>query len=186
MRIVAGKFGGLEISAPKGRDVRPTTNRVREAMFSSLGSLKDIQGAQVLDAFAGSGALGIEALSRGALNVVFCEHNRSTVKNLINNLDFIHAQKSQFKIINTDVFKYVFSSDLQFDIVFLDPPYATSDCDVLAFLTRLIEDQIISEGCVIVYEHSDKALNDSFCKTFNLIKTKKYGKIVVSYLRFGE
>src|SRR5215468_11831534 len=84
MRVVAGRLGGRRLRAPRGRDTRPTSDRVREALFSMLGPL---EGARVLDLFAGSGALGIEALSRGAASAVFVERDPEAVRTIERNLD---------------------------------------------------------------------------------------------------
>ena len=86
MRVVAGEYGGRRLQAPRGRDTRPTADRVREALFSILG---DVRGARVLDLFAGSGALGIEALSRGAESAVFVERDHAAVAAIRRNLDAI-------------------------------------------------------------------------------------------------
>src|SRR3984885_5354778 len=119
MRVIAGTAGGIGLSVPKGVDLRPTMDLVRGAIFSSLADL--IPGARVLDLFAGTGALGIEALSRGAASATFVEENKEAVQCIRDNLSHCHLQG--------DVRQIDFFSSLQnppaepFDIIFADPPY---------------------------------------------------------------
>lgn len=121
MRIVAGTAGGTTIFVPKGPDVRPTMDRVRAAIFSSL--FEVVPGAHVLDLFSGTGALGIEALSRGATEAVLVEKDPRAVKTIERNLA---AAKVEAKVVESDVFSYLdrLAPPGHFEIVFADPPYA--------------------------------------------------------------
>lgn len=122
MRIVAGEWGGRRIAAPPGRETRPTTDRVREAWMSAVADF--LPGARVLDLFAGSGALGLEALSRGADYAVFVENGPPALRVLRGNLDALGAG-SRAEIVRADAIRY--ASALQrdaFDVAFADPPYA--------------------------------------------------------------
>src|SRR6185369_7146944 len=120
VRVVAGSAGGLALAVPK-TDLRPTMDRVRGAIFSSLGEL--IVGARVLDLFAGTGALGIEALSRGAANVVFVENDHRSVSVIEKNLAHTHLSGTVHAL---DIFTYLdrLATPESFDIIFADPPYA--------------------------------------------------------------
>ena len=120
MRIVAGSAGGLEIATPK-TDLRPTMDRVRGAIFSSLGEF--IVGARVLDLFAGSGGLGIEALSRGAAAAVFVDNERRATTTIEKNLAHTRLTGT---IHTLDIFSYLdrLARDATFDAIFADPPYA--------------------------------------------------------------
>jgi 16S rRNA (guanine966-N2)-methyltransferase len=118
MRIVAGTLGGRRISAPPGRDTRPTSDRVREALFSILGAR--VEGARVLDLFAGSGALGIEALSRGAASATFVEHSATALRTLRANLAELGLEAPVHRV---DALKWLRSAEDLYDLVFLDPPY---------------------------------------------------------------
>jgi 16S rRNA (guanine966-N2)-methyltransferase len=121
MRIIAGEWGGRRISAPAGPGVRPTTDRVREAWMSILGP--QIPGSRVLDLFAGSGALGLEALSRGAAEVVFVERARGALKALRANIRALDAGE-RAQIRSGDVFSFLDASEpLVFDLALADPPY---------------------------------------------------------------
>jgi 16S rRNA (guanine966-N2)-methyltransferase len=121
MRIVAGVYGGRRLQAPPGRSTRPTADRVREALFSILGPA--VEGARVLDLFAGSGALGIEALSRGAGEVVFVESDARAAETVRANLAAMGAEAT---VHRRDAFAWLGSADGAFDIVFADPPYSSA------------------------------------------------------------
>jgi 16S rRNA (guanine966-N2)-methyltransferase len=121
VRIVAGSFKGRRLQAPRGVNTRPTADRVREALFSILGQL---DGERVLDLFAGSGALGIEALSRGASKAVFVDSDPRAVTAIRRNLDEIGIDAS---VQRRDALAYLrAASDGPFDLVFLDPPYSSA------------------------------------------------------------
>lgn len=117
MRIVAGRWGGRHLRAPAGRSTRPTSDRVREALFSILGPL---EGAAVLDLFAGSGALGLEALSRGAAGAEFVDRDPRAVAAVRENLEALGAQAS---VHRRDALAYLRAGPGPFDLAFLDPPY---------------------------------------------------------------
>lgn len=127
MRVIAGRFGGRRLSAPRGSATRPTADRVREALFSMLG---DIEGDSVLDLFAGTGALGIEALSRGAAEVIFVERDRHALQALRGNLAALGLSQQvrpQAQVRVKDALKALddaISGGEKFDLIFLDPPYA--------------------------------------------------------------
>ena len=115
MRIVAGTHGGRRIAAPRGRDVRPTSDRVREALFSILGAR--VTGARVLDLFAGTGALGLEALSRGAAGATFVDRDTAAVRA---NLEALGLEA---EVHRRDALAFLRGGPGPFDLVFLDPPY---------------------------------------------------------------
>ena len=117
MRVVAGEFKGRRLVAPPGSRTRPTADRVREALFSMLG---DVSGARVLDLYAGSGALGIEALSRGAEAAVFVERDRAALTALQRNLE---ATCARGEVRRQDVARFLARPEGTFDLVFCDPPY---------------------------------------------------------------
>ena len=153
MRVIAGEFRGRTLKAPKGRDTRPTTDRVRESLFSSLNSARGgFEGAVILDAFAGSGALGIEALSRGAAFAVFCEQNRAAIQALQANLDFVDANRTS--LVAGDVTKRTPRASQPFDLLFFDPPYAYTAETVIQILEKLEAAGALAAGALISYEHS--------------------------------
>jgi 16S rRNA (guanine966-N2)-methyltransferase len=117
VRVVAGEFKGRPLKAPRGRRTRPTADRVREALFSILG---DVSGARVLDLFAGSGALGIEALSRGAASVTFVDKDPRAVAAVRRNLDAVGASA---EVRRGDALGFLAAAEGTYDLVLVDPPY---------------------------------------------------------------
>src|SRR5205823_1993626 len=120
VRVVAGKAGGLKLQAPPGRDARPTSDRVREAIFSSLESLDAVRDASVVDLFCGSGALGIEALSRGAASTAFVDNDRAALATVEANLASTGLEGG--RIVRADAVPWLEQSD-DFDLALVDPPY---------------------------------------------------------------
>lgn len=182
MRIVAGTLRGRAIDAPAGDGTRPTTDRVREALFSSLYSLLGgFEGAVVLDAFAGSGALGIEALSRGAARAVFYENNRAAARTLRGNLKACDLKPPVATLVERDVMNAASNeSSSGFTLVFLDPPYRYDAAGVMQMVGRMVEAGAVARGAVIVYEHALKS-SDEVSSAFEAIGAevatfKKYGK----------
>jgi 16S rRNA (guanine966-N2)-methyltransferase len=117
VRVVAGEFRGRRLAAPRGRGTRPTADKVREALFSMLG---DVTGARVLDLYAGSGALGIEALSRGAESAVFVERDPRAAAAIERNLTSLGLEE---EVLRQDAVRFLARSSGMFDLVFCDPPY---------------------------------------------------------------
>lgn len=130
MRIIAGRWKGHGLKPLKGRDVRPTTDRVREAWMSALGD--SVVGARVVDLFAGSGALGLEALSRGAESVVFVERARGPLRVIRANVETLGAG-ADCRVVSEDVHRFIRRLQTPFDIALADPPYASGDA------ARLVE-----------------------------------------------
>lgn len=128
VRIIAGRWKSRRLRSPRGRDVRPTTDRVREAWMSALGG--SVSGATVLDLFAGSGALGLESLSRGAESVIFVDRDRSSVNVIRHNVELLGAQNDA-EIVCEDVFRYLQRFGGLFDIALADPPYEGGDASAL-------------------------------------------------------
>jgi 16S rRNA (guanine966-N2)-methyltransferase len=124
MRVIAGELGGRQIKAPTGRVTRPTSDRVREALFAML---EDVGGARVLDLFAGSGALGVEALSRGAAAAVFVERDTRVLRTLRANLASLELTAPTAQVRRSDALTALRSARRRketYDLVFIDPPYA--------------------------------------------------------------
>jgi len=147
VRVVAGEFKGRRLYAPRGSRTRPTADRVREALFSMLG---DVSGARVLDLYAGSGALGIEALSRGAESAVFVERDAKALDALRRNLDATGARGA---VRREDVARFLSRPEGTFDLVFADPPY--DDASAVAHSLADALPALVDENARIVTE-SDK------------------------------
>ncbi len=120
MRVIGGAYGGRELVAPRGSGTRPTSDRVREALFSILG---DIEGARVLDLYAGSGALGIEALSRGAAQATLVDSSRGAIEAIRRNLSALGLDAEVVKQPAARFLERARSHARQYDLIFLDPPY---------------------------------------------------------------
>src|SRR5436853_535402 len=126
MRVVAGTARGRPLRAPRGDAIRPTSDRVREAIFNSLTSLGAIEGATVADLFAGTGALGIEALSRGAGHVTFVDQDREAIATIDANLAATGLAGAPASVVRADVARWI-ATAAPVDLALLDPPYATGD-----------------------------------------------------------
>ena len=158
MRIIAGRLGSRRLGAPAGEATRPTSDRLRETLFNVLAPR--IEGAAFLDLYAGSGAVGIEALSRGAANVVFVERAPSALKTLHTNLSHLGITGG-FRIYPGSVAAYLRrtadTGTLTFDLVFLDPPYNAAD-EYAATLGLLGSGaaRLLAAGALVVAEHRRK------------------------------
>ncbi|MBR0405034.1 MAG: 16S rRNA (guanine(966)-N(2))-methyltransferase RsmD [Eggerthellaceae bacterium] len=186
MRIVAGSLRGKTIDAPTGEDTRPTTDRVREALFSSLYSLRGgFDGAVVLDAFAGSGALGIEALSRGAARAVFFERADKAVAVLKRNISSCKLEEGKASVVRRDILSHPpTATQGSFDLVFLDPPYAFEASKVLQMVESMRSSGALAPEAIIVYEHALKDASEVGAVLgefgYEVETTKKYGKTGVT------
>ncbi len=156
MRIVAGEFRGRPLAAPVGEGTRPTADRVREALMSSLESMRGgLEGAVVLDAFAGSGALGLEALSRGAAQACFFERDRDASHALAGNVSKLGLDRTRARIVRSDVLKNPpLAGHPVYDLVFFDPPYALSAEGPLKVLVRMRTAGTLAPDALVVYEHA--------------------------------
>jgi 16S rRNA (guanine966-N2)-methyltransferase len=180
MRVVAGSAGGIHLEVPK-RGVRPTMDRVKAAIFSSLADR--IIGARILDLFAGSGALGIEALSRGATSAVFVEQDRQSISVIEKNLV---KTRLQGHVRQRDVFDFLrrFSATEKFDIIFADPPYEQTKSGE-RFTDKLLTDetlpQLLDSGGIFVLE---KRPGESLPRSdsWRVIRQKTYGATEVLFL----
>jgi 16S rRNA (guanine966-N2)-methyltransferase len=178
MRIVAGEFKGRRIATPKGEGTRPTTDRVREALFSSLTSLagQGLGGGRALDAFAGSGALGLEALSRGVGSVTFVERDRAALSALDANIQALDVRK-RVLVAAGDSQLLASRGAIRggpFSLLLLDPPYRLDAGEVGRLILQLIAHDLLEDGAVIVYEHASGASMD-WPVGVSAVVTKRYG-----------
>jgi RNA methyltransferase, RsmD family len=171
MRIIAGSAGGIPLRLPK-HDIRPTMEKIRGAIFSSLGDR--VIGARVLDLFAGSGAFGLEALSRGAANATFVDHHRDAIAAIQSNLE---KTKLHGAIIRLDVFGFLKSNQEPFDLIFADPPYSKNTGDADAALELLLSPfapaALAREGLLILERATGSSPVDP--KIWSIIRAKRYG-----------
>ncbi|MBR1987575.1 MAG: 16S rRNA (guanine(966)-N(2))-methyltransferase RsmD [Clostridia bacterium] len=174
MRIVSGKYRGRKLKEFDLATTRPTIDRVKEAIFNLIQF--DVADAVVLDLFSGTGALGIEAISRGAKKTYLIDNNDKAIQIIKENTK---NMTEDFEIIKTDYMLFL-SKDMRFDIVLLDPPYAT-DCGLKA-IEYILERNMLNKGGVIVFETSDnKDISINF-KGLS-VDRRKYGTVAVYIIR---
>jgi 16S rRNA (guanine(966)-N(2))-methyltransferase RsmD len=178
MRVITGSCRGKFLKTLDGNDVRPTSQKVKEAVFSAIQF--DIEGRRVLDLFAGSGQLGIEALSRGAKNAVFVDNNASSIKIIKQNIESTGLE-SQAKVYSSDYSTFTATSRDVFDIVFLDPPYQKGL--LLPALKSVLP--LMSDYGIIICEYPPEIQLPAEIGGFAISKTYRYGKINVSIFRKG-
>lgn len=178
MRIIAGKARGRPLKAPKGQTTRPTPDRVREAVFSILGA--NCSGSRVLDCFAGTGALGLEALSRGATSAVFVELSRGALSALRHNVTTVLGPDSgAATIVVGDFSRLAPTLPGPFDLVFLDPPYA--DGVVENALRQLLACDLVGPDGIVVCEHSTGTPLAPVAG-FTQVTERSYGDVSVAVL----
>ena len=192
MRIIGGEWRGRKIEEPRGRDVtRPTTDRVREAMASMLLSALDfdMDGVRVLDAFGGSGALGIEMLSRGASSLVTFDADRGAAHLIQRNLESLKADRSRWRVVTGDVMASAAHGRVlggPFDVVLLDPPYAFGAEPVEKLLLDLAASGALAPGALALFEHAADS-PAAHPEGFEVVREKRYGITAVELLRLvGE
>ncbi len=175
MRITGGEQGGRVIAVPKGRDIRPTQDRVREALFDILAP--ELVGADFLDLFAGSGAVGLEALSRGARRVVFVESNRRHLDVLKGNLAALGAPPDAVETVCADAYRYLArASGASFSIVFADPPYALGETRGYAPVLALVAARnVVRAGGLFIAEMT-AAQRAEAADGWELLRDRTYGK----------
>ncbi|NNE69228.1 MAG: 16S rRNA (guanine(966)-N(2))-methyltransferase RsmD [Rhodothermales bacterium] len=175
MRIIAGSLKRRTLSIPKGLDVRPTTDRVREAVFSWIVSRVDLEGLNVLDLFAGSGALAFEAISRGADEALLVEKSPRIADVIRQNADHLGIS-DQVRVASADALTWLGRSSAQFDLVFADPPYDYPDFESLpdAVLSRLTPDGIL------ILEHGKPGQYEEHPQ---LVDQRRYGRTNVAFFR---
>lgn len=189
VRIVAGVWRGRILKAPAAQTTRPTTDRVKEAMMSAIFSARGgFEDAWALDAFAGSGALGLEALSRGASHVRFCEADGAALRILQGNIASLDGAAERTEVRRGDAFKVAAENILHtFDLVLLDPPYATPAEDVADFIEGMRASRALAPDALVCYEHAESGDSEvrRQCERiqWNVLKSKSYGDIAFSLLR---
>lgn len=181
-RIIGGTAGGRKLKTPTGDATRPTSDRVREALFSALeAQLGSLHGLRVLDLYAGSGAVGLEAASRGAAAVTAVESDRRTAALVAEN-----ARTLGFPV---EVVAHPVARALggrpnaPYDVAFLDPPYPLPDEEVTEALRLLVDGDWLSDGAAVVVERSARSVEPAWPAGLGCLRKKKYGETVLWYLR---
>lgn len=177
MRIVAGEFRGRRLHTPRGETIRPTADRVREALFSILGPR--VPNAMVLDLFAGTGALGLEALSRGAARAVFVDQSPGAIRLIRSNIDLCGAE-GRSRIMRAHVAKalrQLAHEGLVFSLILLDPPYGKEHVEaILPDLHRIAD-----AATLVVAEHHARDLLPSTCAKWVRVQERVYGDTAISF-----
>lgn len=178
MRVITGTARGRKLREPEGMASRPTTDNVKESMFNLIQF--DIEGRRVLDLFAGTGQLGIEALSRGASRAVFVDHRQDAAALVRENLRRTHFE-DRGEVVCTDFTQYLARCRRKFRLIFLDPPYAEKSLETA--IQRLSEIDILSDGGIIITERPlGKPLAEEF-PGLTRSKDYHYGKTTITLLR---
>ncbi|HLS90269.1 MAG TPA: 16S rRNA (guanine(966)-N(2))-methyltransferase RsmD [Limnochordia bacterium] len=182
VRVIAGTARGVPLKAPKGGRTRPTADRVKESLFGIIGAR--VVDADVLDLFAGTGALGIEALSRGARRAVFVESDRQVAAILRQNLKKCRLEEAATLVVKRLPPRSPLPGEwLPFDLVLMDPPYEAGL--VAPTLEWLVRDRLVKPGGWVVVEHSVKEEIPSRLQNLSLIRTKAFGETLVTFLESG-
>lgn len=184
MRIIAGTFRSRRIESPAGRNTRPTLDKVREAVFSSLGGFFD--GGAVLDLYAGSGAIGFEALSRGMDQAVFADSDRNAVSVIRRNAEVLDVtdQCVIYPMKAEKVLSLLANEGRQFDLVYLDPPYRRQENERIA--ERLSDEGLLKPDAVVVMESLKKEQFSEMIGRLNRYKEAVYGISRISYYKMRE
>jgi 16S rRNA (guanine966-N2)-methyltransferase len=185
-RIVAGTLGGRRIEAPAGQDTRPTSDRVREALFSTLESLVDLDGCRFADLYAGSGAVGLEAASRGAAAVLLVEAQARAARTVRANIAALDlAQRCRLLVAKLPS-ALAPGPDEPYDVVFADPPYATGDDEIGQLLGGLVSFGWLAANAVVVVERSARSAPLPQVPGITAARGRRYGESVLWYVRRAD
>jgi 16S rRNA (guanine966-N2)-methyltransferase len=175
-RIIAGTAGGRRIETPKGSDTRPTSDRVREALFGALQARGVLHGAAVLDLFAGSGALGLEAASRGAASVVLVDSTRAAVEVARRNAAALGLPG--VRVVHAPVLRYLGGAGASVDLALLDPPYSVDE-ETLARVLTALDAGHLAPGAVVVVERSARSPQPRWPAGWTAADVRRYGDTAV-------
>jgi 16S rRNA (guanine966-N2)-methyltransferase len=181
-RVIAGKAGGRRLAVPDGRDTRPTSDRAREGLFGTITSMVgSLAGARVLDLYAGSGAVGLEALSRGAEHVLLVEHGARATNVIRENIEAIGLPGA---VLAADKVERVLARGPEgdrYEVVFADPPYALPDAGVSRVLALLAGHRWLAPGALVIVERATRAGPLNWPAGFVSAKSRRYGEATFWY-----
>ncbi|WP_305782910.1 16S rRNA (guanine(966)-N(2))-methyltransferase RsmD [Symbioplanes lichenis] len=187
-RIIAGTHGGRRLAAPPGAQTRPTSDRVREAYFSALGTMTDLDGARVADLYAGSGAIGLEALSRGAAHALLVESDAKAARAIRDNIVALRAGNAA-RLVTGKVLTLLAAPPEggPYDVVFADPPYAVGDDEVEEVQLSLVAHGWLADDAVVTFERSSRTSVKgeplSWVDGLTADRSRKYGETTLWYGR---
>jgi len=180
IKITGGQFKGRSIECISGRDIRPTSSKTRQGVFNVLFSMGfDIEGASVLEMFAGTGLISFESISRGALDAVLVDNSSQSLKVIENNVERLGI-KDKVKLVHNDAMSFVSKSDVSgFDLIYLDPPYNYKGYEELLYV--LLEK--VNKDAVVIAESGRAMFNENGTENIKVVKIKEWGKSVAHFIR---
>ncbi|MEU1231015.1 16S rRNA (guanine(966)-N(2))-methyltransferase RsmD [Streptomyces sp. NPDC005828] len=175
-RVIAGSAGGRRLAVPPGNGTRPTSDRAREGLFSTWESFQGLAGARVADLYAGSGAVGLEALSRGAAHALLVEADPRAAKTIRDNVRSIGLPGAELRTGRAEQVVTGPAPADPYDLVFLDPPYAVSDDDLREILLTLRSGGWLSEDALVTVERSTRGGEFDWPEGFEPLRSRRYGE----------
>ena len=184
MRVISGTARGTKLYSLEGNNTRPTLDRVKESLFNIIGMA--VRDAIVLDLFSGSGAIGIEAASRGAEKVILCDKSKDAINVINKNIEKTKLQKNT-KVINLSYKEALKIANCKYDIIYIDPPYATNL--VKDSVEEILNNEYLNNSGIIIIEtdEEERILKelDEIKEKIDIYDKRKYGRIVLIFLRKG-
>ncbi|GJF33728.1 DNA methylase [Kitasatospora sp. NE20-6] len=186
-RVIAGVAGGRRLAVPPGRSTRPTSDKAREAMFSTLAALRGtVQGARMLDLFGGSGAVGLEALSRGAEHVLLVESDAVAARVIRDNVRTLGLPGAEVRADRAERVAAGPAPQTPYDLVFLDPPYSVTDEELCEMLITLRAGGWIAEDALVTVERSTRGGEFDWPEGFDALRSRRYGEGTLWYGRAAD
>ncbi|MEU9129158.1 16S rRNA (guanine(966)-N(2))-methyltransferase RsmD [Kitasatospora sp. NPDC048540] len=183
-RVIAGTAGGRRLAVPPGRTTRPTSDKAREAMFSTLAALRGtVHGARMLDLFGGSGAVGLEALSRGAVHALLVESDPSAARVIRENVRTLGLPGAEVRADRAERVIAGPAPAVPYDLVFLDPPYSVTDDEVREMLITLGSGGWLGEDALVTVERSTRGGEFGWPEGFEPLRSRRYGEGTLWYGR---
>lgn len=179
MRIIAGKYRGRLLETVRDLTIRPTTDRAKQTIFDILSNRIDFDSLSVLDLFAGSGSLGLEAISRGVNNVTFIDKARKSLDVLEKNVASLGCER-QCSVYQADVFWYLKNIKQTYDLIFIDPPYKLENIGILPM--TIYQSGALHHGSYVVMEHSKESVIDLDEQCYEIVR-KPFGQTIVLILQ---
>ncbi|WP_030275713.1 16S rRNA (guanine(966)-N(2))-methyltransferase RsmD [Streptomyces sp. NRRL B-24484] len=186
-RVIAGTAGGRRLAVPPGRTTRPTSDKAREAMFSTLEALRGtVRGARMLDLFGGSGAVGLEALSRGAEHALLVESDASAARVIRENVRTLGLPGAEVRADRAERVIAGPAPAVPYDLVFMDPPYSVTDDQVREMLITLRAGGWIAEDVLVTVERSTRGGEFGWPEGFEALRSRRYGEGTLWYGRAAD
>ncbi|MBF9067328.1 16S rRNA (guanine(966)-N(2))-methyltransferase RsmD [Streptacidiphilus fuscans] len=183
-RVIAGAARGRRLAVPPGTSTRPTSDRAREALFSSWEAIRgSLAGARVIDLFAGSGAVGLEALSRGAAHALLVDEDPAAVKTILANVRTLSLPGAEVRSGRAERLIAGAPPSVPYDLVFLDPPYVVTDDDLREILITLASGGWIDGDVIVTVERSTRGGEFSWPEGFEALRERRYGEATLWYGR---